>query len=197
MISKFKIKNLKLKISAQQKGFTVLESIIAILVLSLSVSGVFSAVQQSLSQATIAKDEVKAFFLAQEAIEIIRNKRDTNQIIKIRDNFSNNWLSGIAYNTDDPCYFGKICRTDAFSGSFTYCGTSWGSCENLKQDTNTFLYNYISGNTTNFKREIQIEPVGYDELNNLVEIAVTVRISWTKGLIPMEFKVKTLLFNWI
>lgn len=181
MIKKFK----------NQKGFTVLESILAILILSLSISGVFTAVQQGLSQATIAKDEVKAFYLAQEAVEILRNKRDINQLERI-DGSSNTWLYGISENASDPCYFGKICKTDSTSASFAYCGASWGSCENLRQDSSTFLYGYNSNwPETNFKREIQLELVDSNE------IAVTVRIFWTKGLINREFKVKTILFNWI
>ncbi len=170
----------------KNKGFTVLESIVAIAILSLSVAGVFSAVQQGLSQAIIAKDEVKAFYLAQEAVEIIRNKRDTNQLSRLGGG-SNNWLSGITDATN--CPFGKVCRADAIDNSLTFCGDAWDSCPVLKQDSN-FLYGYI-GNTTNFKREIQIEFISADE------IAVIVKISWTKGIITRDFKAKTLLFNWI
>ena len=171
-----------------QKGFTVLESIVAILILSLSISGVFSAVQQSLSQSIIAKDEVKAFYLAQEAIEIIRNKRDSNQLAKL-DNPSVSWLDGIT----SVCPIGNTCTVDARNFQIFNCGTGgWGSCtQYLKQDPNTFLYSYISGNPTNFKREIQIESINTDEMT------VTVRIYWKKGLIPLEFKVKTHLFSWI
>ena len=97
------------KIFKSSKGFTVLESMVAIFVLSLSISGAFSAVQQSLSQSIISKDEVKAFYLAQEAIEIIRNKRDSNQLDKITNGSPNSWLFGISDNPTDPCYFGKIC----------------------------------------------------------------------------------------
>ncbi len=181
MISKFK----------KQKGFTVLESMVAIMVLSLSVSGAFSAVTQSLSQAIIAKDETQAFYLAQEAMEIIRNKRDDNQLAKI-NNGSGDWLAGIAQNAADPCYFGKTCRTDAISFGLVDCATDLGGiCPVLKQDPTTFLYSYTSGDTTNFKREIQIESV------NANEIAVTVKVSWTKGLTSQQFKVKTYFFNWI
>jgi len=190
MKKKYKIQNTKYE---TQKGFTVLESIVAILILSLSVSGVFSSVQQSLSQAIIAKDEVKAFYLAQEAIEIIRNKRDANQLAKINGG-SNTWLYGITQDATDPCYFGRVCRADATAASpLTYCNSSsWDSCPVLRQDQTTFLYSYTSGTDTNFKREIQIESI------NANEIAVTVRISWTKGsLLPFVFKVKTHLFNWI
>ena len=185
-------------------GFTVLESIVAIFILSLSVSGAFSAVQQSLSQIIIAKDEVKAFYLAQEAVEMIRNQRDGNQLVKIIDP-TNSWLYGIAQNASDPCYFGtaptyndrKTCRADVKSFSLVNCGSGFGSCPVLNQDlvqgSPTFsLYGYDpSWTATNFTREIQIEPISPNE------VAVIVRISWKKGLIPMEFKAKTLLFNWI
>lgn len=177
----------------KQNGFTILESIIAIFVLSLSISGAFSAVQQSLSQSIISKDEIKAFYLAQEAIEMIRNKRDANQLYKIANpSTSNTWLYGISQNSiTDPCYFGKICKTDVVSNSLSYCGASWGSCSVLNQDTSSFLYSYGAYPATRYKREIQIESVNADE------IAVIVRISWTKGIISKEFKVKTHLFNWI
>lgn len=169
-----------------QSGFTVLESIVAIMILSLSISGAFSAVQQSLSQSILAKDEVKAFYLAQEAIEIIRNKRDTNQLVIINEG-ANNWLTNIT----DVCAFNKICRADALTNSLTLCGDNWGSCPVLKQDPNTFLYNYSTGTDTNFKREIQIESVSANE------ISVKVVIRWTKGIINKEFEVKTNFFNWI
>lgn len=189
MKKKYEIRNTKYE---TQKGFTVLESIVAIMILSLGVSGAFSAIQQSLSQSIIAKDEVKAFYLAQEAIEIIRNKRDNNQLAIIGGG-TNNWLSGIAGVAGDPCYFGKTCRADATGPSSIYlysCSGGWDSCSYLSQNQTTYIYAY-SGTVSNFRREIQIESV------NVNEIMVTVRVSWKKGLINKEFKIKTHLFNWI
>lgn len=176
----------------KQKGFTVLESIVAIFVLSLVISGVFTTVQSSLSQASITKDEVRAFYIAQEAIEIIRNKRDSNQLSRIAG-LSNNWLSGISEAAADPCYFGKVCRMEASSPStFVYCGSSWGSCPNLRQNSTNNLLGYNSTWTlTNLKREIMLESI------NANEIAIVVRVTWTKGARNFEFKVKTHLLNWI
>jgi len=197
MIKKFKNKNGGFTRTPKSlvSGFTILESIVAIMILSLSISGAFSAVQQSLSQSIIAKDEVKAFYLAQEAVEIIRNKRDTNQL-PILDGGSGNWLDGISALASDPCYFGKTCRVDATGPNdvfFYACSGSWNSCEVLRQDETTFIYSYDGNDpTTNFKREIQIESISANE------ITITVRITWTKGSLPSrEFKVKTSLFNWI
>ncbi|MFA6270591.1 MAG: type II secretion system protein [Candidatus Paceibacterota bacterium] len=188
-----KIFNIQYSISNYSRGFTILESIVAIAVLSLSVSGAFSAVTQSLSQATIAKDEVKAFYLAQEAIEVIRNKRDANQL-SLLNTGSGFWLAGIAQYDTDPCYFEKVCQIDAnpIPPTLVYCNSSsWGSCAYLKQNPTTFMYNYTTGTATNFKREIKIESV------NANEVAIIVRVSWTKGIITREFKIKSYLFNWI
>ncbi len=191
MINKFKIKNLKLKNNA---GFTVLESIVAIFVLSLAISGAFSAVRQSLNQSILSKDEIRAFYIAQEAFEIIRNKRDTNQLAHLNGG-TNTWLTGIS-EVGNGCYFGNVCMVSPtsydFDGeAFVSCGMSWNSCPNLQQD-GQYLYSYgFSFTPTNLKREIMIESISADE------ISVTVRVSWTKGLISKEFKVKTHLFNWI
>lgn len=180
-----------IKILSNQKGFTVLESIVAIFILSLSISGVFTAVQQSLSQAIFAKDEIRAYYLAQEAVEIIRNKRDINQIDRINNLATTNWLAGVSELSTDPCSFGKICRADVVPFSLTRCGDDWDSCPNLNYDSNSSLYTYASGSGTNFKREIQIESV------SSTEVSITVRVSWKKGLINREFKIKTHLFNWV
>src|SRR3989344_3216228 len=186
---KFKIPKYKYQ-TKRQRGFTILESLVAIVVLSISISGAFSAVQQGLSQSIVAKDEIKAFYLAQEAIEVIRNRRDVNQLYKIDNPTTlNTWLYGIAENSGDDCYFGNTCLVDATSVSdpFKPFSDSW-----LRQDATTFLYSYDGGDpATNFKREVQIESINVDE------VSVTVRIVWKNGLITREFKVKALLFNWI
>lgn len=182
------------KFFKSQKGFTVLESIVAILILSISVSGVFAAVQQGLSQNTMAKDQIKAFYLAQEGVEILRNQRDNNQL-QIIGSFDTerHWLAGIAEKPSDPCYFDRVCRVDAINMSITSCGTktSGATCPNLKQDSTSHLYGYSSGSNTNFRRDIELEQVNADE------VEVTVTVSWTKGIFQREFSAKAHLFNWV
>jgi len=192
----FKFKKINFKTSA---GFTVLESIVAIFVLSLAISGAFAAVQQSMSQSIIAKEEIKAFYLAQEAVEIIRNKRDANQLDRIINSSPNSWLYGISEDPSDPCWFGKVCSADALSMNLEYCGQNWESCPLLNQDPATYRYGYnINYTPTNFKREVMLERIGdHDDDGIPDEISVTVRITWGKGLFKSEFKAKTNLFNWI
>ena len=66
------------------KGFSLLESMVAIIVLMVGVSSVIAALNQSVALSPKIKNKVIAAHLAQEGIELVRNIRD------------NNWTSGAA-----------------------------------------------------------------------------------------------------
>ncbi len=190
------------KIFNFSKGFTILEAIVAISVVSLTIAGVFSVVRTTLNSSIHTKDEVKAFYLAREAVEIIRNKRDSNRISFLNGN-NINWLSGIASQASDPCSpdnpLGNTCLVDSTGPGFTYlynCGGSWNSCEYLRQDPVNYLYAYNSSwPQTKYRREIQVECVG--ACGSTKEIIITVSVKWARGTTNHEIKVKTLLLNWL
>lgn len=173
-------------------GFTVLEAIIAILILSAVIGGVSSAVARSITGLSVAKEEVKAFYLAQEAVEMIRNMRDNNKLDNLVNNTSHNWLAGIADAPGDPCY-NTICKLDITNPIFfTACGASWGSCPDLNQDASgSYLYGYNGAwLDSGFKREIQVTPI------SAREATITVSISWKHGALNREFKTTTVLEDW-
>ena len=178
---------LKKRIS-DSKGFTVLETLVAITILILAVTGTFTAAQTALSQAIFAKEQVVSFFLAQEAVEYIRNLRDSNALS------GSNWLTGLASQSSDPCYFGKTCRVDATLGAnaFTACSGGAGSCPILLQNTSgNFLYGYTTGWANSpFKREIQLQQI------NSNEVLATVTVTFSKGLTSKTVTVTESIFNW-
>lgn len=173
-------------------GFTILETIVALAIVSLVIAGVFTAVRTGLVGSVHSKDEVKAFYLAQEAIEILRNKRDTNKLLDVSGT-PTDWLEGIIEG-GTPCSPGNPCRVDATDMSIANCGG--GGCGVLCQNTSSFLYGHNGGTCsgawipTKYTREIQIFTHGADE----VEVVITVE--WSKGTQNQELKVKTLLMNW-
>src|SRR3989338_503600 len=59
-------------------GFTLIETLVAISLLTVAIVVPMSLVTKSLSTAYYARDQVTAFHLAQEAIEIVRHVRDNN-----------------------------------------------------------------------------------------------------------------------
>ena len=61
-----------------KKGFTIIEVIVAISVITIGVLAAFSVVQKIISYTFVSSSRLTAAYLAKERIEVVRNKRDTN-----------------------------------------------------------------------------------------------------------------------
>lgn len=185
------------------KGFTFVETLVAVSILSLVVAATFTSVQMGLKASIGAKDQIIAFYLAQEAIEFIKNVRDENALHSLEDPSSINWLHNLSETKDDPCWMGdvnfpqKTCTIDSaqgISGGVSACAGGFGTCPNLNQDSVTGLYGYTAGGNwvpTNFKREIQISmlPTVTDA------ITVTIKMSWITEGIPKTFTITGSVYN--
>ena len=68
----------KVGISHQKtsRGFTLIETLVAVSLLAVVIVAPMSLTTQSLSSAYYARDQMTAFHLAQEAIESVRSVRD-------------------------------------------------------------------------------------------------------------------------
>lgn len=175
-------------------GFTLVETLVAISILSLAISGTFTAVQNGLKSSTFARDQITGFYLAQEAMEYIKNIRDENTLYSINaistGGVGKNWLAGMSDAPGDPCYFGKTCTIDSFLKIMATCSGGFDSCDNLRQDSVTGLFGYTgSWPVTNFKREIQFQSISANE------VMVTIHISWVSGSFSKSFQVSQIIFN--
>ncbi len=56
----------------------MLEVILAGFILTVTIFGSYSLIQQTITAAGLNQDRLIAFYLAQEGVENVRNKRDTN-----------------------------------------------------------------------------------------------------------------------
>lgn len=92
-----------MRIQHSQKGFTLLESLVAISILLIAVVGPMSIIGRSLPQSAYARDHAIAVNLAQEGIEAVRQKRDSNMLDKWNGGLSL-WDSGLSdgYYIVDP-----------------------------------------------------------------------------------------------
>ena len=61
-----------------KKGFTLIEVITVLLVVSLGMVGVLSLIVQNIQSQSLNKNTLIAYQLAQEGIELVRQVRDTN-----------------------------------------------------------------------------------------------------------------------
>ncbi len=183
--------------NVNKKGFTLVETLVAIGVLSMSILATFTTVQSGLQNSTNAKDQITAFYLIQDAMEFIKNKRDQNALNSV-SGISTAWLSGLSAIPSDPCYFGKICRIDSFVGgsaSIVDCSVDGSVCQNLRKNTNsgssTFgLFGYDGTWTqSSFRRDIWFTQNSFDD------VLVTIRMTWTSRGVPKSFQVTELLMN--
>ena len=143
-----------------------------------------SIASKSLSSANYAKDQVTAFYLAQEGIELVRS---------IRDNYA---LSGeFEWNDLDisselsACYSSNGCMIDPTSLTVTQCSSG---CTSLSIDSHGVYMYSESSDFTPFIRTIRIEEVGNVSGGNEIKVSSTVQ--WN-DLIP-PFTITNNLFDW-
>lgn len=83
----------------KEKGFTIMETLVAIAILLLSITGPMAFSQNGLRAAFYARDQVTAFYLAQDAIEFVKNRRDHNALEGKKQ-----WLDGlVGRGSGYPC----------------------------------------------------------------------------------------------
>jgi prepilin-type N-terminal cleavage/methylation domain-containing protein len=169
---------------SSQKGFTIIESLVAISIIVAVIIGTTGAVQKGLASYQFSKDQITAFYLAQEGFEQIRNIRDNN-VLNERD-----WLAGLAQTSSDACWFGELCAVEpAVTSAATRCAV--GGCDPLREDTDTGWYGYnASWPVTRFTRQITLSQV------NSAEITVAVTVSWNQGGASRSFEARENLLNW-
>ena len=68
------------QIYLNKKGFTLVETLVAVTVLLLVIIGPMTIAQKGIQNAGYAKDQFTAVYLAQEALEAVREARDADAI---------------------------------------------------------------------------------------------------------------------
>lgn len=183
-----------ISLNHHNKGFTLIEALVAITILILGVTGALTAASQGIASATYTKEDVIAFNLAQEGVEMIRNMRDGNGISGA------NWLTGIA-NAGDPCELGtSSCTVDVnapVGSPFLVGCPDFGACPVLKEDpaTGAFGYNPAWPDSP-YTREIIISRGVGNQLVVGREVSIKVIITWMHGDASRSFAVQENILNW-
>jgi len=177
-------KNSKLK--TESRGFTLVETLVAISLLTVAIVAPMSLTTQSLSSAYYARDQITAFHLAQEAIESVRHARDGN-VLKNALGTTADLLSGIPQNTPFTI---DTTNGDAMDSSACQSG-----CPVIRKSP-TGLYGYNPVWTpTHFTRTVFVTFVPGSN-NNEVNILVT--ISWQTGSFnSRSFTISENLYRWV
>jgi prepilin-type N-terminal cleavage/methylation domain-containing protein len=177
---------------ARVRGFTLIETLVAISLLSIAIVAPMSLTSQSLSAAYYARDQITAFNLAQEGLEAVRAIRD-GQILEISrsaDASSIDLFGPIPVNQD----FIIDSRTSDPAQAMHVCPST--GCQPLQTDG--LLYGYdpdtVTWTPTNFTRTLRATYVGGSE----DEIRLSITVSWPANSGQVRtFSIYDNLYRWV
>lgn len=179
-----------------EKGFTLIETLVAITILITATVAPITIAAKGLQSAFYARDHLAAVYLAEEALELIRERRD-DWSLSHKGSGTDDWLTGA---TDPKCQGADGCGVDARTTTFTDC-TIAGACR-LKYDSNAIvtgvrgLYTYVTGTNSLFTRVVKLQQVPVNG-NGVNEVLVTVDVSWQANVTGGQktVRVQSTLFN--
>lgn len=179
-----------------------METLVAISLLLLAITGPMVFAQNALRAAFNSRDQVTAFYLAQDAIELVKNVRDNNVLYgKVGSNEGTKyWLSGLeGCSTSD---FGCTVDTSASVGVFSPCTIGAepgcrGAMDDASQDNHLkvnseSIIGHVGAEESIFSRTVYIDSAGTDEAK------ITVKVRWKshENIGAREITVIEYIYNW-
>lgn len=191
--------------NTDERGFTIIETLVAIFILLISITGPLAFAQGGLRASFVARDQVVAFYLAQDAIESIKNIRDNDALD------GEEWLdtlkgwgcvSGPGGTMDSPCELDTAGGTPA-GQTITprSCSTDPGNtCRAMKFDDNDgrklFRWSQETGagiSTSKFRRTVWVHEVVADR-----EAQIVIEVAWdTNFFSDRRVVVQENIYNWV
>lgn len=152
-------------------GFTIIESTVAIFILTAGILGAFSFISHFTEYSSISTMRLTASYLAQEGVEIIKNIRDIN------------YLEGESWN--------KGFSTSSFDGQADYTDTALSAYDSsyLNIDSSDF-YSYDSGSQSLFQRKINVATSTSDNAY------IVVTVYWSEKGRSHEVEVQEEITSW-
>lgn len=185
------------KIKNAFAGFTLIETLIAITVLTMSIVGPFQIVQGVLNSAYNSRDQLIGAGLAQEGMEYVREARDGNYLYNVHGG-AVAWMYGFDGTGGSPnCYSNtgasqSDCAVDPQARTVTACGSVGCTPGPLYINTNTYLYTQqnTGGTFTRFTRTVRMTQISTSE--TLITVTVTWENHGSRSVVLQEY-----LRNWL
>lgn len=158
-------------------GFSLIEILAVLFIVSLSLLGIVSLIIQNIQVQSVNKNNLMASSLAQEGIELVRRKRDSN------------WRAFLPFDSGltDGSYIVDFYMDQPLAVSVPSNNAT------LLFDGNNNRYSYQSGEPTIFSRLIHIK-----KLTDYEGMPLEVRsiVFWEGQNRPYNYELRTLLFDW-
>lgn len=185
-----------------EKGFTMVEVLVAITLFSIAVAGVITAAVQGGININYAKMRLTANYLAQEGVELMRAKRDSYVLDNSTD-FETGWSTFVTEALTN-CTSGGPCDIDVADTSTTIVGGSAplglryipcaSGCQITYEGGSGLGYFSHSslGTPTPYTRRLTVVTFPFSPN----ELEVTSTVTWQEGTSTQSVIVSESLFNW-
>jgi type II secretory pathway pseudopilin PulG len=188
----------KIGVTPKGGGFTLVETLVAISIFSLSLIGLMNALGSGIADTNYAKKKITAAYLAQEGIEYLRNMRDTYVLYSATAPAGwtafNAKLTAASCNGANGCYFDDQ-TLDFTNPNKPITNTAFysctGTCPLMSYDPTFAKYNYTSGSSSGFIRTIKTAQT------NANETKITSTVYWGQGSGTYSVSLSESLFNWV
>jgi Tfp pilus assembly protein PilV len=193
--------------SNQSAGFTLVETMIAVFLLTLTVGGLLTLAANGYFSVRYAKNEIIANNLMQEGLEYIRNDRDSNFL---QGHTWEQWVeeySDTGGATQHGCFSATGCMVDPYTSNASthVVPCSSGTCLPLSYFPDSGFYGYpntiypgtvaqdaADAYATTYTRTVTMQQSTAD--GN--QITVTVTVTWLNGNAKESKSQSILITNW-
>ena len=159
-------------------GISILEVVVAIMIIAMGMIGVLSLVIQNVEAQYINKNILMASGLAQEGLELVRNVRDLNWLTP-----GNAWDQNIVGDGTYVIDYGGLVSLNTSINSIDEVGAR------LYIDSNGLYTHTTTATATNFYRLITVVNQG-----SYLDIKCAIR--WKDGTQNHDYTAETYLYNW-
>lgn len=184
-----------MNISLNNKGFTLVETLVAIAIFATSVTGLISITARGINDNVYVKNKLIASYLSQEGVELVRNIRDNSLLSQTPVTWtefltSTDW-AGNCYDTFNGI---NACYIDGAVGEVVATSCVDGDCSDpLGLEPSTSRYTYFTIYDSPFTRTITIRPI---EAGNNEEVLVNSIVEWKQGSNNYKVSYQYNLLNW-
>ena len=167
-----------MKIIKNNLGISILEVVVAMMIITMGMVGVLSLVIQNVEAQYINKNILMASGLAQEGLELVRNVRDLNWLTP-----GNVWNQNILGDGTYTMDYGGLASIRTAVNSIDEAGAR------LYIDGNGLYTHTVTATPTNFYRLITVVDQG-------TYLDVKCAIRWKDGTQNHNYTGETYLYNW-
>jgi prepilin-type N-terminal cleavage/methylation domain-containing protein len=186
--------------STKRSGFTMIETLVAIVILVIAVLGPMSILTKAINDSNYAQDQIIAFYLAQEGLEMAINAHDNfraDAVLYPGNYDDDDWLSE---NPDiGVCLVGTGCYISNLANrSFSACPSGSGECGRMAFANDQYVPAGQSESATIFSRLIKIDEINISNRDGSFEprrAKVFSIVSWEYGNRPMKIELTTYIYQ--